>query len=1043
MLKRFLFITATLIFFCSSAWAQLMNSPWPKIHKDIKNSGYSSNVGTAIGKLKWSFQTEKPITSSPVLDNNNRVYFGSADKNFYCLDRTTGGIIWKFETGDAIEHSSAAIDVNGILYIGSVDKKLYAFDTINIDTSNPKPLWAFTTGAGVYGSPTLADDGTVYFGSADGYIYQIAPSAQAPWPANNLYSDGSKYVWKNYIGIIWSTPTIDSVFDKTGLLTPGLIIGSTKYTQEYGTDTDTGGPCGFKFSKTLKAYNLYVYNLNTKAEIWYGPKNGQTITGIYGSVVLQPDHTVLIPTESDGLFGGSLCWLPVNNPSGPGCVIVPADGDTWCLNSITSGYIKGTPAMIPEGSFFLGHDKILTRFHPSGSEYLSFTTAGNIESSPAVDGNLNTYIGCDGGIFYCFNSNSPEQPLRWRYPETGNLEKLNGDAAEIISSAAIDNDGKHSVYFGASDGKMYAFYDGAAITGKVTTSDGLGLAAVELTLKDTNSTIIATVTTVSDGTFKIPAIATGQYTITPKKDGYIFIPTVASITLTNDIDAYVEFTAQKSFTITGRVVNATDGTALPNVSVGLITKNSSGVTVYTANATTTDSNGYYTFINIGYGITVVTPSLTGWGFEPQSVSQNIPTGTTGGAVYTLANITGTLGYQISGTVIDATNPDDPNNGNNGLGLSGITITLTGTLTSGSAITTLTRTTGSDGTFSFTGLSNGTYTVTPSALGYKFDYTSKEIVINDASVLNLEFQAAKGIKITGIINRSDSSASYDGFSVNLYKNNETIFSKLFNITKARTLVKTSAVSSTGTFMFMGITAGNYIVEPVAEGYGFNPANNYISALTDISGIVFTATSGFSISGQLFNIFGFPQSGIDVTLVGESGTSTVATSGTDGSYTFTGLVAGTYTVSPDQTGFFTTLPISRIVDLSVENVFKVNFTAFSFCSKTYITIPPFGTTGAVVNIIGLNFGPKPSATSTATVKITLSDGTTASYAPGVYFGTADPTTWVSATVMTWTPFYITAQVPLLNDRLVKVWVVKSGLTACISIKATNFFINTRYP
>ena len=515
MLKRFLFITATLIFFCSSAWAQLMNSPWPKIHKDIKNSGYSSNVGTAIGKLKWSFLTEKPITSSPVLDNNNRVYFGSADKNFYCLDRTTGGIIWKFETGDAIEHSSAAIDVNGILYIGSVDKKLYAFDTINIDTSNPKPLWAFTTGAGIYGSPTIADDGTVYFGSADGYLYQINPSAQAPWPAVNSVVP-QKYLWRTYIGIIWSTPTIDTVIDARAYTLdpssppqaiPGLIIGSTKFAQEYGTDTDTGGLCGFKFSTSLKAYNLYVYNLNTKAEIWYGPKNGPTITGIYGSVVLQPDHTVLIPTENDGLLGGSLCWLPVTNPSG--CIIVPADGDTWCLNSITSGYIKGTPAMIPEGSFFLGHDKTLTRFHPSGSEYLSFSTAGNIESSPAVDGNLNTYIGCDGGIFYCFNSNSPEQPLRWRYPETGNLEKLNGDAAEIISSAAIDNDAKHSVYFGASDGKMYAFFDGPSINDNNTTTTTVAPTTTSSVISSTSTTPGGvTTTTTAPATTTIPPTAT-------------------------------------------------------------------------------------------------------------------------------------------------------------------------------------------------------------------------------------------------------------------------------------------------------------------------------------------------------------------------------------------------------------------------------------------------------------------------------------------------------------------------------------------------------
>ena len=118
-------------------------------------------VETATGKLKWKFHNAerrfaaKHLHGSLPLDEtmpdpfdvylsspavwNEAVYFGSGDGNVYALDAATGGVKWKFQTGDVV-HASPAI-ADGQLYIGSWDSYFYA-----LDAASGKELWRFKTG---------------------------------------------------------------------------------------------------------------------------------------------------------------------------------------------------------------------------------------------------------------------------------------------------------------------------------------------------------------------------------------------------------------------------------------------------------------------------------------------------------------------------------------------------------------------------------------------------------------------------------------------------------------------------------------------------------------------------------------------------------------------------------------------------------------------------------------------------------------------------------------------------------------------------------
>lgn len=143
--------------------------------------------------------------SSPAIWND-AVLFGSGDGNVYSLDRKTGALRWKFETGNVVHASPAVAD--GTLYIGSWDHFFYALDT---ETGRVK--WKFKTGIddkihnqeGIQSSAVVAN-GIVYFGCRDSNLYALdAQTGKTVWTYNNSGSwvIGSPAVAGNVI--YWTT----------------------------------------------------------------------------------------------------------------------------------------------------------------------------------------------------------------------------------------------------------------------------------------------------------------------------------------------------------------------------------------------------------------------------------------------------------------------------------------------------------------------------------------------------------------------------------------------------------------------------------------------------------------------------------------------------------------------------------------------------------------------------------------------------------------------------------------------------------------------
>ncbi len=122
------------------------------------------------GRRRWSYQAKGWIWGEPTV-TDERVFFGSQDKQLYCLDKRRKTLFWTFPTKSRIEAGVGYRD--GSVYVGSCDGRFY-----RVNAQTGKEVWSYETprspGAvsAIYSAPLCTED-AVYFGSFDGYLYAL------------------------------------------------------------------------------------------------------------------------------------------------------------------------------------------------------------------------------------------------------------------------------------------------------------------------------------------------------------------------------------------------------------------------------------------------------------------------------------------------------------------------------------------------------------------------------------------------------------------------------------------------------------------------------------------------------------------------------------------------------------------------------------------------------------------------------------------------------------------------------------------------------
>jgi outer membrane protein assembly factor BamB len=334
---------------------------------------------------------------------------------------------WVFATGKGI-FSSPVIGADETVYIGSADRNFYAIDTAG------RERWRFATGEIIDSSALLDDRGRLYVGSGDGHVYALDAATGAE-------------VWRFAAQPAVDTGGYINWFEgNVAMGVDGNLYAPNDNFRVYVIDRDDGtSPWAVElYDQTwsspavdVATGRFYLGNNNLLPELGnntfaYEPEGGQVWSASsLGSVAASPlvvaEHGLVVVGGFDGylhayrIADGTAAWsFPTRDhlyasPSLDGDVIVQpsADGTVYAVDAAT------------------------------GSLRWQFDTRDPIRSSPAIDGDGNIYVGGGDGRLYVLDRSGA---LRYR------MQLASGERNDLNSSPAL---GRRGVYLGAESGEVF------------------------------------------------------------------------------------------------------------------------------------------------------------------------------------------------------------------------------------------------------------------------------------------------------------------------------------------------------------------------------------------------------------------------------------------------------------------------------------------------------------------------------------------------------------------------------------------------------------
>lgn len=132
------------------------------------------------GDKLWESDKDTASSLAPSLSSDGTLYVGTSNGKAYAIDSSNGKTKWSYQTGPNPNYTgdpkdpqygvlaTIVIGADGIIYVGAMDGVMHALNT------NGSVLWKYQTGKNINENcPAIGSDGSLYFSSADKYIYTI------------------------------------------------------------------------------------------------------------------------------------------------------------------------------------------------------------------------------------------------------------------------------------------------------------------------------------------------------------------------------------------------------------------------------------------------------------------------------------------------------------------------------------------------------------------------------------------------------------------------------------------------------------------------------------------------------------------------------------------------------------------------------------------------------------------------------------------------------------------------------------------------------
>ncbi len=358
---------------------------------------------TSDGQEVWKAQIGTHPIYADLVGEGERVLVTGSDLRVFCVDVTTGGILWTIYLLDqAIWHGcqyqadelacggwfqSKPTASDGRVYIGTPSRFVFA-----LDYATGSEIWRYEVGGAVSAAPAI-DNGRVYFGQKGEEFFYC------------LDAQTGDMIWKQMVGWVWSSANVAD----GGVFIPGsdgyvscleADTGHIRWRYRTGSSTAPEPPID-KDMVFFGSWDHYVYALNTNTGklMWQFHTGGSPDSG----APIAYEDKVYVPVGGNRLF----CLDRIT-------------GDILWVHRVTDGDMNASPALA-NGKLYISMGvrpgavpiaSLIQCLDASDGRVIWSHEGGGI-TGPSVANDKVYFASTSSPYFYCVDAGNGA--LLWRY----------------------------------------------------------------------------------------------------------------------------------------------------------------------------------------------------------------------------------------------------------------------------------------------------------------------------------------------------------------------------------------------------------------------------------------------------------------------------------------------------------------------------------------------------------------------------------------------------------------------------------------------------